>query len=209
MVNNVLEKNKLEYNILIPPIKNEFEKMSSIDAEEYFQWYIDNIDDRIKYLKEYSSVELDYSVKSLIDIWSWFLKNAEIEKTPKIRLKELKKQLQGQPKEIVKDIIDEQRLQFSLQTEYIIRDIAMYFGEVYIKNNPSISWGYHTDINEDSFANMPVLMGFEDRDFNPPFKAYFELNFEIRNVAYNIFDGDQNNSDLLDVYNKWQRMVFN
>lgn len=202
-------KKKLDYDIFIPPYNKEFNKMTKDEANEYFEWYKDNINNRITYLQSYSNLKLDYSVESLVDIWGWFLKNAEIEKTPFIRLMELRKQLKGQPKEIKKDIINEQKYQLSLQTEYIIRDIAMYFGEVYIKNNNSIYWGYHTNIHADSFANMPVLMGFEDRDFTPPFKAYFELNFEIRNVAYNIFDGDQKDTDLLDAYNRWKRMVYN
>ena len=202
-------KKKLEYDILVPPLQKSFEKMSPKEADEYFEWYIAKIDSRVKYLEKFASVTLDYSVKSLNNIWGWFLKNAEVEKTPEIQLKELRKQLKGQPKEIIDDIIDEQSVQFSLQTEYIIRDIAMYFGEVCIKNNSAISWGYHTNIKEDSFANMPVLMGFEDRDFNPPFNAYFELNFIIRGLASNIFDGDQKRSDLVDMYKKWQRMVYN
>ena len=202
-------KKKLEYDILVPPLQKSFEKMSPKEADEYFEWYIAKIDSRVKYLEKFSSVTLDYSVKSLNNIWGWFLKNAEVEKTPEIQLKELRKQLKGQPKEIIDDIIDEQSVQFSLQTEYIIRDISMYFGEVCIKNNSAISWGYHTNIKEDSFANMPVLMGFEDRDFNPPFNAYFELNFIIRGLASNIFDGDQKRSDLVDMYKKWQRMVYN
>ena len=144
-------KKNLDYDIFIPPYNKEFNKMSSAEAKEYFDWYKDNINNRIAYLQLYSNLKLDYSVESLVDIWEWFLKNAEIEKTPFIRLMKLRKQLKGQPKEIIKYIINEQRYQFSLQTEYIIRDIATYFGEVYIKNNNSIYWGYHTNIHADSF----------------------------------------------------------
>lgn len=183
--------------------------MNPQEAEEYFRWYVAKIDERVKYLEEFSSVTLNYSVESLENIWGWFLKNAEIEKTPDIKLYEIRRQIKGKSKEIADDIMREQAEQFSLQTEYIMRDIAMYFGEVCVKNNDSISWGYHTDIKRDSFANMPILVGFEDRDFSPPFKAYFELNFIIEGLANNIFDGDQKRSDLLDMYKKWQRMIFN
>ena len=164
---------------------------------------------RIAYLQAYSGVILDYSIDSLTDIWAWFLKIAEIEKTPRIKLRELKQELKNQPKEIAKEVLKEQGKQFSLETEYIMWDVAMYFGEVYIRNNPSISWGYHTDKKLDSFANMPLLVGFEDRDFSPAFKAHFELTFMIRMSACNLFDGDQKKEDLVDLYNKWQRMVHN
>ena len=201
-------KTELEYHILIPPIDKSFECFTEQEAQAYFDWFINAIDHRVEYLKQVSSIDLNYSVKSLTDIWGWFLSHAEIEKAPSIKKSELKKQLKSFPREIRNAILDEQREQFTLQTEYILRDIAMYFGEVYIRNNPSIHWGFHTDINQDSFANMPVLMGFEDRDFSPPFKAYFELNFILRGLACNVFDGDQKKTDLLDMYKIWQRMVF-
>ncbi len=86
------------------------------------------------------------------------MKIAVIEKTPKAKIKEVKDQLKNQPKEMNEDVLNEQAKQFSLETEYIIRDIAMYFGEVYVKNNTSIKWGYHTDVKLDSFANMPLLL---------------------------------------------------
>lgn len=85
----------------------------------------------------------------------------------------------------------------------------MYFGEVYVKNNSSITWGYHTDVKLDSFANMPLLVEFEDNDFTPPFKVHFDLVFMIRGVACNLFEGEQTKEDLLVLYNKWQRMVHN
>lgn len=203
------KKRNLKYSILIPPIKKPFEKFSLIDTKNYFEWYLNQIDDRVHYLQEYSHVSLNYSVESLVYIWEWFLSVAEIEKTPKKKMKEIKKELKGQPKDIISNILNEQSKQFSLETEYIIRDIAMYFGEVYVQNNSSISWGYHTDVKRDSFANMPLLTGFEDRDFNPPFKAMFEPIFIVRGLACNIFDNDQKKEDLLDMYKIWQSMVFN
>ena len=165
------KKEKLSYNILIPPINKSFSDFTESEAESYFRWFIDQIKPRIEYLKNYSGVNLDYSVESLVNIWGWFLKKARIEKTPRAKIRELKRQLKNKPKEIADEILNEQSSQFSLETEYIIRDIAMYFGEVYVKNNASIAWGYHTDSKADFFANMPILVGFEDRDFTPPFRT--------------------------------------
>ena len=203
------QKKKLHYDILIPPINKPFEKFNSSEAESYFKWHMSQLDNRIKYLQDYAGIALNYSVDSLIDIWGWFLKNAEIEKTPKIKMNEIKRQLKGQPKEISEAVLKEQSEQFSLETEYILRDIAMYFGEVYVKNNSSISWGYHTDVKADSFANMPLLVGFEDREFDPPFKAIFEPLHMLHVQACNIFDNNQSDKDLLNLYKTWQRMVFN
>mgnify|MGYP004687103889 FL=1 len=202
-------KKKIDYDILIPPINKQFKNFTKKEAESYFEWYKNQLNPRIEYLRKYSGVDLGYSVNSLVDIWGWFLKIAETEKAPKAKTEEVRNRLKSQPKEIIEDVLNEQSRQFSLETEYIIRDIAMYFGEVYVKNNSSIAWGYHTDVKADSFANMPLLVGFEDRDFTPAFKTHFEPLFMIHAVACNIFDGDQTKEDLLLLYNKWQRMVYN
>ena len=175
------KKEKLHYEVLIPPIIKPFELLNGAEAKEYFNWYIEHIPERVNYLQTYSKVELDYSMNSLIEIWKWFLKNASIEKTPQKRMKSLMEELKNSPREIAKGIIEENKRQFSLETEYIIRDIAMYFGEVCVKNHNSIYWGYHTDIKKDSFANKPILMGFEDRDADK--------------------------KDLLIMYQKWERMI--
>lgn len=50
------------------------------EVEAYFQWFIGIRLQRIAYLQAYLGVALDYSIDSLIDIWSWFLSIAEIEK---------------------------------------------------------------------------------------------------------------------------------
>ena len=76
--------------------------------------------------------------------------HATIDKAPKERMNQLKQELKDTPKEIASAIIEENKLQFTLETEYILRDIAMYFGEVNVRNNASIYWGYHTDIKKDS-----------------------------------------------------------
>jgi len=203
------QKKKSTYDILIPPITKPFEEFTLNEAENYFNWHMSNLVERVLYLKKYSKVQLDYSVNSLIDIWAWFLKVAGAEKTPKEKLDEIKNQLKGKPKDLINTILQEQSEQFTLETEYIIRDIAMYFGEVIVKNNSSIYWGYHTDTKKDSFANLPLLMGFEDRDFNPPFNAAFDPVFIIHGIACNLFDGSHNKNDLVGMYKKWQRMIFN
>lgn len=203
------KKKDIDYNILVPPILKPFEQFTKKEVSEYFSWYKKQINKRIEYLQSVSNVNLNYSSESLVNIWEWFLKRAETEKTPKSKLAEIKKELKGQPKEITEAILFENQEQFSLETEYIIYDIAMYFGEVCIHNNQSLSWGYHTDVTRDSFANRPLLVGFEDRDYNPPFKAHFDLNFIVRGIACNIFDGDQDKKDLLNIYDKWKRMIHN
>ena len=203
------QKRKLEYDISILPILKSFEEFNSIEAEMYFKWFTGQLKDRIIYLQKFSNVSLDYSENSLIDIWNWFLKNAKIEVTPRSKMNDEKNRLKGYSKEIAEAVLAEQSKQFSLETEYIMRDIAMYLGEVFVKNNPSISWGYHMNVKVNSFANMPLLVGFEDRNFDPPFEANMEPIHMVHVQACNIFDNSQNEKDLKNLYEIWQRMIFN
>lgn len=200
-------KKNIVYDILIPPLDKPFSEFSYAEAKSFFDWYIDNIPHRIEYLQSFSKINLDLSVDSLETIWDWFLSNASIEKTPSPRLDKIKSQLINLPNEIAKSIIDENSIQFTLQTEYILRDIAMYFGEVCVQNSKTIYWGFHTDLAKDSFANKPLLMGFCDRDFTPPFKTSFDPEFTVHNIACNLFDGDADKADLRNMYNKWLRLM--
>lgn len=201
------KRKKLKYDILIPPLNKPLDMLNSEEAKAYFDWYINSIPSRIEYLKHISNLQLDFSPESLIPLWGWLLKQAEIENTPKAKLKELNSRMKTMPCDIASTVTEENKVQFSLQTEYILLDIAMYFGEVCVRNNPTIYWGFHTDGEKDSFVNRPILMGFLDRDFSPPFQAEFDPTFTVRCIACNLFDGDASKQDLKNIYDKWKRMM--
>ena len=105
---------------------------------------------------------------SLIPIWKWFFQVAEITKTPKKVLKDIKKSLKGQQPEFIEDMLNESREELSIFTQYVLRDIGMYVGKMFVTNYESLKWDYHTDIEKDSFANIPQIFGFEDSKYNPP-----------------------------------------
>ena len=199
---------KNNYNILIPPLSKPFEEFNPDEAKKYFDWHMSQLIARRNYLQEYSHINLDYSLSSLIDIWKWFIKNAKVEKNSIINLFALKKELKELSNDIATEVLRENAKRFTLVTEYIIRDIAMYFGEVCVKNNRSLYWGFYTD-PKNSFSNMPVLMGFEDRDFDPPFKASFDPVFIVRGAAFDILDGTAEKEALLNMHTKWQRLIHN
>lgn len=90
-----------------------------------------------------------------------------------------------------------------------IRDIAMYYGEVEIRNNNALYWGYHTDIKEDSFANRPLIIGYEDRDYNPPFQFHSDPDFFVQCCAKGLLVNYTYPSELLEGYQKMQKNVHN
>ncbi|MBQ7646073.1 MAG: hypothetical protein IJS94_02275 [Clostridia bacterium] len=205
----IFRKRKIKYEITVPPIDKPFEQFTKEEAKEYFDWYISHIEERIDCLKKFSGVDLDYSMDSLVTIWSWFINNTKLRSTSEIKLLliRIKLMLMLESNYIIETVLRERSWYFSLETEYIIKDIAVYFGEVCIKNNRSLYWGYYTDTEIDSFANMPVLMGFEDKSCDPPFKASFELNSEVHGVACSLCDGTATEEALINAYKKWQYMI--
>ena len=173
-------KEKLWYPICVPPLEKNLCTLTREEAQAYFDWFLGVLPGRVEYLRSVCP-GLDGSPESLLPLWEWFLQTARIEKQPEHR--------------------------FSLQTEYILRDVGMYLGDVFARNCPGIYWGFFTEPKTDVFVNTPVLMGFEDRDYTPAFYAVFEPIHMARVQAGKILRGQAAPGDLLVLYQKWTRML--
>lgn len=207
---------KVHYDMLIPPLNKPFSELTAKEAETFFVWYTGKIPERIEYLSQCCARQLridvanfDLSPQSLIPLWHWFLDVAQTERTPKRQLEVLRKEYQKCPIpiDLQNYMLSQSRDQFSLQTEYILRDIGMYIGAVFVKNKPSIHWGFYGEPKTDCFTNKPVLIGFVDSGFNPPFNMVFEPIHMVGVQASNIWDGTQHECDLYDLYQRWLRFV--
>ena len=144
------EQKPLSYEICIPPLKKPFSRLTHQETEEYFQWHLSHLSERISYLSSVVSnslaihqSELDLSPGSLLPLWSWFLAVAELEPTPMARLMELDQQYHTHLEQIRAYLLDQSQDQFSLETEFILRDVGMYLGQVFTKNEPGIYWSYY------------------------------------------------------------------
>lgn len=184
------KKKKLTYDICVPPISKPHDAFDSDETYDYFQWYINIIPERIDYLIKVCAKDLkieenkiDFSAESLLLIWKWFLNIAKTEKNENGHL-----------------IMD-------LQTEYICRDIGMYFGEMFNTNFDSIYWSYYEAPRTDVFVNKPLLKGFKDNCVSPPFDAVFEPIHMVRVQACKILKNRQNVDDLLKIYNIWVEKI--
>ena len=196
-------RKKVDYDILIPPLNKPFSLLSLDEAEAFFKWHQDNISKRINYLAQKSGGILDYSFESLVPLWAWFLNHAQVEPVTDTIKEEIRKHLHNQSTQHIEYVISEEDTQFTLQTIFIIRDISMYVGEIFVKYSKKIKWSFHTNPEQDSFANMPLLTGFEDADFSPPFHMQFEPTHMIEVVAANLFDGTQKPKDLYNLCIQW------
>lgn len=99
------------------------------------------------------------------------------------------------------------RTELSVRTRYIIRDIGMYIGKMFVLNHDELHWDYHTNNKQDSFANMPQIFGFVNPDYDPPFEMQFEPVHFVEMEASNLLDHSHSEHDLYDMYFRWHKWI--
>lgn len=201
-------KSDIKYDLMVPPFGLDFQNMTPKQAKENFDWYMSKLPERMEYLRNRCAKDLkipvsmlDYSPESLIVIWRWFLRTARLEKTPKA---ELDKMIEA-AKVFGDSYIN--REQFSVATQFIMRDIAMYIGQVFVTNNPQLSWSYYTNPKNEVNAKQPVIVGFYYKDQNTEGKAKINPMDIVVGAAANVFDKTQKDTDIYDQYIKWARWI--
>ncbi len=184
----------MEYYMMKPPMKKvAFKEMKKKEVEEYFAWYMSEISTRIEMLKtvvmEESGIELDYSLDSLVGLWGWF--EGKIYFVD--RDKELYQEALDRAPEWFKPYVSDKFL--SYETLMYAMDIAIYYGEIIVKNNPQITWGYFSKPKNRAGVNEPTLLGFTaNMDLNP------------RTIIYNLTQSSAKEKDasrLLNNYETW------
>ncbi len=196
---------KLNYDILIPKTYGKhIYQFDEQEAASYFEWYMEKVPERVAYVSKVCARELhiseekmDLSPESLLLLWKWFRRKAKKERIPQTT--EAKKRNQF-PNNIWTN-----KYQLTLETEYIIRDIGMYVGETFRKNNPQIYWTYYTKPRRDFFVNYPLLKGFVDMTTGHPFEAVFEPIHMTGVQAAKILKNTSKDTDLFNIYNIWSK----
>lgn len=184
--------------MMVPPFEiDDFAKLSTKEAKEHFNWYISQIPFRLQQLEKYLNEELkenikfDFSPSSLLDIWKCF---ESYVKTDKKTNKEIKEELEKYPQWLHESIL-ETDYKFTVESLVVGMDIAIYFAETIIRNNPVIKWGYFTKPKSRMSVNKPVLLGFQaSQDLDP---REIVLNCMRKSYENKQFDR------LFNIYNIW------
>lgn len=197
------KKRKQPYSALLLPFDKAVESLSKEEAQAYFDWYLGKIDERVDYLRRVTRLSLDFSPVSLVPLWAWFLRHAEIEKTPEERNTELRERLGNHDPLFAESIIAGNRCQLTTETEYMIQDIAKYFGQVFVKNHACVHWGYYTSPKWDESVNQPVIMGFPNQIY--PQKPGVPLQPEhiVYIQATKLLRSSADKRDLYNIYSVW------
>jgi len=145
---------------------------------------------------------LDYSPKSLIIVWDWYINTAIIEKTPKKDIEKIRSSplyaLVGE------SCVDTERL--SLNSIIIQRDIGMYLAQVFLKESHALKWTYEHDAPskkvKNIFNNRPALTGFTGEEHPYIFEPIHMVGVQ----GCSILEGDAKKEDLFELYvlySKW------
>lgn len=200
--------NDIRYDLLLPPHGINYAEMKPKVAKEAFEWFVSKIPERMVYFRSrcaydlnISIDELDYSEESLLLVWKWFLRTARLEKTPDYLMEQMKERA----KIFGPSCIHEEVL--TTVTHFILRDIAMYIGECYVRNYPSLYWSYLTKPKSSITVNQPVVAGMIAEGNGERKPMFFEAIHIVGVQAGKILLGTQKESDLYNVFSFWKQYI--
>ncbi|NPC93597.1 hypothetical protein HOO54_15465 [Bacillus sp. WMMC1349] len=158
----------MDYPLTAPPFKmKDFEEMTKKEANEFFDWFIEEIPSRIEVLKEQTEhkIKLDYSKESLIDLFTWYLSQITVYELSEEEIQANLDDLCQYPDfvyESEKERLLKNPVELKKENYTLAMDIAIYYGEVIIKNFPQIQWTFFTKPKSQSDLNEPILC-FEEK----------------------------------------------
>jgi hypothetical protein len=198
----------VNYDLLVPPLGLDFYNMTAKQAGENFEWFVSKIPERMAYFRNRCASDLnipietfDYSSDSMIPVWRWFLKIARMEKTPKEELERMKEGA----KVFGESFINLE--QFTVATQFIMRDIGMYIGQSYVLNYPQLYWHYHTKPKNEINAKQPVIAGFRAKYMDKEGDAVINPMGFVEGAAAGFFDKTQKETDIYDSYMQWVQWI--
>ena len=206
-------KQELVYSVPVPPVRKPFVDMTHEETDAYFRWHQAHLEERIAYLSQIVSRQmripadrLDLSPRSLIPVWRWFLKIVENRKHIKFFL-QVEKEPSGATVTPTEWIADKEKQCYSLLGEMILKDIAMYLGQVFVQNEEGTAWTYFEQPKREVRVNMPCVSGFEDNRFTPTFKLFFEpVNMTMVQAA-KMWRSEESEEDLYNLYQLWKTKI--
>ncbi|GEK35703.1 hypothetical protein [Kurthia sibirica] len=161
----------MNYPYMYPPFNlKDFESMSLGEAQQYFDWYTAEIPSRMRFLKQMiaGKFELDFSSKSLIPLFTWYLTTINRYKLSDSELHEKLTWFRHQ-NELSYEVAEIQLLSnpidIMLEDYALAMDIAIYYGEVLIHNYPQVGWTFFTKPKSFVHLNEPILDVIDDTGY--------------------------------------------
>lgn len=176
--------------------------MSKREADHFFKWFLENRKNRIQVLVDHyestgggSPKDLDLTTESLNLLWNWFVPRiVQVKKTSE-ELAEENEQLPWW----IKTESSENEYKLSRETEIMIMDIGLYFGEVLIQQFVQLKWGIIYKPRNFVDVNRPIIVGFNKNMTLNPVRV-------VNTCTSKAAKGIQSN-DLYSLYQIWAEYV--
>ena len=186
--------------VKIPLFANKsFFEFTKAEAKEYLQWFLSIKDERLTILEShvklaYPDWEADYTRDSLVNLYKWFLRQVAYRPMTEEEKREVENQISETP--LFVGVIPVPQATFTDETVSICFDIGLYFGEVLIKNIPSLKWVQKLSSTNYIYYAQPVLS-------KPISKVPVNPRASIEGIARRILDKDVEEITFEMLYNKW------
>jgi hypothetical protein len=191
------ETMSINYNLIQPPYKLNFKLMDRKQANEFSNWFITQIPERITELTRYvkstpgfENWDANLSPNSLDDLGTWFYSHVQTRPRSKQETEAIYSNSPGWFKQIEIPDYDISGLTIS-----ICIDIGMYICQILLMNMQGLRWEVVTKPKNNVNFQMPVLKGDGKLSFSP-----IQL---LTTLAYGIAAGTKKAKDLRDLYETW------
>jgi hypothetical protein len=189
------------YKLMEPTFEvKDYRQMNKKEAQQYFDWFMNQIPDRLNMLKEAFEFtgggrkeSLNFTEESLKELWAWFVPRIESVNKTKEELEQEATRTVSWLKDKIKD------KKFSFGTMALIMDISIYVAEVFVRSYSQIRWGMITSPKSFVSVNRPILLGFinkKDMDC-----------LRIVNVLALKSETDKNTEVLFNLFQKWKEFL--
>jgi len=188
------------YPLMDPPMGAvSYSEMTKKQAQEYFNWYVQEIPVRINILMgaiEASGVQnmeqFDLTSESLNPLWAWL--KERIKTTPKSqeKMNELRNTL---PSWILEDVSN---WELDTGTLTLAVDVSLYFAEVFLRKYPHLQWDFKSKPKSDAYLNKPVVTGFKRGGLHPP--------TVVTNLCRSYVEGKQD-KNLVSLFEVWSKFI--
>ncbi len=181
------------------PIDFNFNSKTKEELKMYNQWFIENKSQRINSLielvksnSEFENWQSDFTLNSLKQLGKWLTTSIETEKLSEIKYNEKRAN--------TPDYINIRDWELTAKTLSILVDVAIYFGETFIKEHSDLKWQqYFSKIKKD-INHGHVVIKLKKMELNPVWLIYI--------LGGKLADKERNNVDcLINLFNTWEKFV--
>jgi hypothetical protein len=193
----------MKYSIIQPPFTLNFRNMARVEANNYFNWFMDQLPIRIHELESavqsvpsYENWRADFTLASLEKLGQFFYEHVETRKRTEEEVAAIYKEAPDWFRNVEVEDWELTNRSFSLAI-----DIGMYLSQVFEKNLVGLEWTLVKKPKNDINYQQPVLKGAGKLVFNPVHIA--------TTLAYGFARQNKSPERLREIYGNWANLLMN